>query len=129
MACQTTYCHVVRCRKQTRHPMQTTPVSLLERLRGEANPQAWERFVDLYTPLLYKWARRVGLDAADAADLVQDVLTKLVETLPTFAYDRNRSFRAWLRTVTLNRWRESCRRQFTRPHLVNGMGLDEAAAP
>ena len=77
-----------------------TPASLLERLRQPAPESARTRFVQLYTPLLFFWARRLGLRDADAADLVQDVLTLLVRNLPEFSYDRNRSFRAWLRTVT-----------------------------
>src|SRR5690349_13376275 len=54
-----------------------TPVSLLERLREPAQEQAWARFVELYTPLLFHWARHIGLQEADAADLVQDVLADL----------------------------------------------------
>ena len=59
----------------------------------------------LYTPLLYAWACRLGLQGSDAADLVQDVLTLLIQRLPSFQYDRQKSFRAWLKTVITNRWR------------------------
>jgi RNA polymerase sigma-70 factor (ECF subfamily) len=48
-----------------------TPASLLERLRHAHEPAAWSRFVDLYTPILFAFAGRLGLQAADAADLVQ----------------------------------------------------------
>lgn len=92
-----------------------TPASLLERLRQPTAGDAWERFVRLYTPLIYSWARTAGLQAADAADLVQDVLTALLQALPGFDYDRQQSFRAWLRTVTLNKWRDRCRRLAARP--------------
>src|SRR5947209_16257345 len=78
--------------------MHTTPVSLLQRLRKPGEEQAWQRFTELYTPLLYYWTRHLGLQAQDAADLVQEVFTVLVEKLPEFAYDRNKSFRNWLRT-------------------------------
>jgi RNA polymerase sigma-70 factor (ECF subfamily) len=70
----------------------------------------------LYTPLLYYWARRQGLQQADAADLIQEVLVVLVRELPHFAYDRARSFRGWLRTLTLRKWWEKCRCQ--RPDLL-----------
>lgn len=90
--------------------MHTTPPSLLEQVRRPDDQQAWQRFVDLYTPLLFSWARRVGLREPDAADLVQDVFALLVRKLPEFQYDRNKGFRAWLRTVALNRWREMRRR-------------------
>lgn len=92
-------------------PMDTTSVSLLERLREPAQQEAWGRFVDLYTPLIYYWARRVGSAPEEAADLVQDVLTLLVQKLPEFRYDPEKSFRGWLRTLTLNKWRENRRRR------------------
>ena len=104
-----------------------TPASLLERLRRPGDAAAWARFVELYTPLLYHWARRAGLQEADAADLVQEVLALLFRKLPEFTYDRGRSFRAWLRTVTLNKWREGLRHR--RPVPVGGGVAAEAAAP
>ena len=90
--------------------MLTTPPSLLERLRQAPERQAWDRFVDVYTPLLFAWAGRLGLTGHDAADLVQDVFATLVEKLPEFQYDPQRSFRAWLKTVLVNRWRKLQRR-------------------
>jgi hypothetical protein len=64
--------------------MTATPVSLLERLKVREDSAAWDRFVQLYTPLLYYWVRKTGLQEADAADLVQDVLTVLVAKMPDF---------------------------------------------
>jgi RNA polymerase sigma-70 factor (ECF subfamily) len=91
--------------------MLTTPPSLLDRLRHAPERQAWDRFVDMYTPLLFAWAGRLGLSGHDAADMVQDVFTTLVEKLPEFRYDPQKSFRAWLKTVLLNRWRKHQRHQ------------------
>ncbi len=90
--------------------MNTTPSSLLERLRQPGQDKSWERFADLYTPLLYYWARRLGLQEQDAADLVQEVFATLIQKLPLFAYDKDKTFRGWLRTVTINKWREKQRR-------------------
>lgn len=90
--------------------MTTTPVSLLERLRQPSEQQAWAQFVELYTPLLFHWTRRLGLAAPDAADLVQDVFTVLVQAMPEFRYDSQKSFRAWLKTILTNRWRNWQRR-------------------
>jgi RNA polymerase sigma-70 factor (ECF subfamily) len=104
------------------------PASLLERLRQPGQEQAWARLVELYTPLLYGWARRAGLRDQDAADLVQDVFAILVQKLPDFAYDNHRSFRAWLRTLLLNRWRDGCRRRAARPAEVGNVELDALAA-
>jgi RNA polymerase sigma-70 factor, ECF subfamily len=111
--------------------MNTTSITLLERLRRPDQPDAWPRFVRLYTPLLYYWARRLGLSTADAADLVQDVLVVLVQKLPEFTYDPTKSFRGWLRTIAVNKWRERRRRPEAAP-LNNGaaelFGPDEVAA-
>jgi RNA polymerase sigma-70 factor (ECF subfamily) len=90
--------------------MHTTSISLLERLRRPGEAAAWARLVDLYTPLLYFWACRTGMPAEDAADLVQDVFAVLVEKLPEFVYDRQKSFRSWLRTILFNKWRDQRRR-------------------
>jgi RNA polymerase sigma-70 factor (ECF subfamily) len=90
--------------------MSTTPATLLERLRRPDQPEAWKRFVDLYAPLLHFWASRLGLQDSEAADLVQDVFLVLLQKLPQFRYDPDRSFRSWLRRVTINRWREGQRR-------------------
>jgi RNA polymerase sigma-70 factor (ECF subfamily) len=94
--------------------MHTTSVALLDRLRQPADPEAWSRFVELYTPLLYRWACRLGLQDADALDLVQDVLGVLLVKMPAFQYDPGKSFRAWLHTVLLNHWRDR-RRQSLAP--------------
>lgn len=67
--------------------------------------------VRLYTPLICYWGRRVGLQEQDAAELAQEVFILLLRKLPEFNYDHKQSFRGWLRTVTLNKWREQCRRR------------------
>jgi RNA polymerase sigma-70 factor (ECF subfamily) len=91
--------------------MNTTPPSLLERLRRPVDQEAWERFVHLYTPLLCRWARKVGVPAAEVGDVVQDVFAVLVQKLPEFRYDAAQRFRGWLWTIALNKWRERCRRR------------------
>jgi RNA polymerase sigma-70 factor (ECF subfamily) len=105
--------------------MDQTSASLLERLRRPNQPDAWQQFADLYTPLLYYWLRRQGVQQADAADLVQEVFLTLVQKLPAFAYDPGRSFRNWLRTVTLNKLRER-RRQAVPVQAAEG-ALDAVA--
>jgi RNA polymerase sigma-70 factor (ECF subfamily) len=78
--------------------------------------------------LLYYWARDVGLRADDAADLVQDVFLLLVRKLPEFEYDPNKSFRSWLRTVTLNKFREGRRKRPTAA-MEEGVPLEALAVP
>jgi RNA polymerase sigma-70 factor (ECF subfamily) len=86
--------------------VEPTSTSLLAHVRDPGNRDAWQRFVHLYAPLLYSWTRRLGLQTQDAADMVQDVFVVLVQQLPRFSYDRHKSFRAWLRTILVNKWRD-----------------------
>lgn len=97
--------------------MEKTSVNLLRRLKQPNDAQAWERFVELYAPLMFRWARQHGLNATDAADLVQDVLAGLVRKFWNFEYDPSHRFRGWLHTVTLNQARDWHRRQLARPRV------------
>src|SRR5262249_28396827 len=56
------------------------------------------------------WARRLGVTDADTADLLQEVFVVLVRRLPEWSYDASGSFRAWLRAIFVNKWREGQRR-------------------
>ena len=95
--------------------MNSTAVSLLQRLRQQPAAADWDRLVRLYTPLLLYWARRLGLREEDAADLVQEVLIVLVKKLPEFEYEPGKSFRGWMRTVLMNKWRDRPRRAEPEP--------------
>ena len=110
--------------------MATTSESLLFRLQNlgtATDEKAWERFVSLYTPLIFYWARRTGLQQNDASDLVQDVLTKVFLKLPDLSYDRSKSFRGWLRKVTLNRYREINRRKSSRAENASASLIEKLA--
>ena len=102
----------------------STPVSLLDRLKRRDDSVAWSRFVALYTPLLYHWLRGAGLDGHDAADLVQDIFAKLVVLLPNFTYDASQSFHGWLRTLAMN-----CRRDLLKKRVPIATEDVEAFAP
>lgn len=81
-----------------------TRQSLLLRVRDPHDDQAWNRFVTLYTPLIYRFAKRSGLQDADAADVTQDVFRTVTQSIKKFDYDsRIGSFRGWLKTVTRSR--------------------------
>jgi RNA polymerase sigma-70 factor, ECF subfamily len=109
--------------------MESTSSSLLLRLRRPGEQAAWRRFIDLYTPLLYYWACRMGLPSQDAADLVQDVFVTLVQKMPAFQYDPGKSFRSWLRTVAENRWRDALRKRAAVPPNAGDAPLADAAVP
>jgi RNA polymerase sigma factor (sigma-70 family) len=94
--------------------MHTTSQTLLERLQQPDQPDAWTRFVNLYTPLLAMWARRQGLQEADAEDLAQEVLVKLVRVMPSYERGEGQSFRGWLSQISKNQCHDFRRRRATR---------------
>lgn len=84
-----------------------TRATLLVRLRDPEDQLAWREFVEIYSPLIQSYGRHRGLQEADAADLAQDVLARIVRAAPGFEYDPARgSFRGWLFTVTRNELRK-----------------------
>lgn len=84
--------------------------------------------MELYTPLMFYWSRQHGLNATDAADLVQDILATLVVKLASFEYNADQRFRGWLHTVTLNRARDWNRRNFLRPGTEHSSFMERVAA-
>jgi RNA polymerase sigma-70 factor (ECF subfamily) len=116
----------------THHPspdrdstISETSFSLLERLRVQSDSVSWKRFVDLYGPLLLGWLRRQGVSPHDADDLVQEVLGVVVRELPAFQHNqRTGAFRAWLRTILVNRLRAFWRARRTQPVAQGGAAPD-----
>jgi RNA polymerase sigma-70 factor (ECF subfamily) len=112
----------------------TTRPSLLVRLRDGADAEAWGEFVRLYAPLVYGYARKRGLQDADAADLTQEVMRTVARVASRFHYDPRRgSFHGWLFTVA---YRQVKHFLAGRRHRPRGSGdsavqvlLDEQPAP
>jgi RNA polymerase sigma-70 factor (ECF subfamily) len=109
---------------------EPTSVSLLKQLQEPATPSsavAWRRFVKLYTPLLFLWARRLGASEQEAPDLVQEVFLILAREMPRFQQDPALRFRGWLWTVLLNRWRDRVRQLAAQPALLGRSDLNKVA--
>jgi len=86
------------------HEYPATRASLLVRLRDGTDGDAWREFARLYAPVIYGFARKRGLQDADAADLMQDVLRSVSGAMNRLEYDPVRgTFRGWLFTVTRNK--------------------------
>jgi RNA polymerase sigma-70 factor (ECF subfamily) len=93
-----------------------TRASLLARLGDPEDRGAWEQFVELYGSLVYGFARRRGLQNADAADLTQEVFLAVARAAGRWRYDPRRgSFRGWLYGLTRNKVARWLRRRCTEP--------------
>jgi RNA polymerase sigma-70 factor (ECF subfamily) len=80
-----------------------TRSSLLVQLADGDNRKAWFEFVNLYQPVIFNYARRHGLQDADAQDVVQVVLTKVAVKAKSWEAGQSRgSFRRWLSVTVRN---------------------------
>jgi RNA polymerase sigma-70 factor (ECF subfamily) len=94
----------------------TISSSLLAGIKADRSV-AWGRVVRLYTPLVYYWCRRQGLQAADAEDVVQEVLRTVVARIGDFKrHTAGDTFRGWLRTITKHKLGDHIRKQRQRPN-------------
>jgi RNA polymerase sigma-70 factor (ECF subfamily) len=93
---------------------------LLVRIQRD-EPAAWERFVDLYGPLIFVWCRRHGLQAADAADIAQDVMTSVAGSIHSFQPTKpSGTLRAWLWKIARNKLNDYHRRRPRSPGAPGG---------
>jgi RNA polymerase sigma factor (sigma-70 family) len=93
-----------------------TRQSLLVRLRDSRDGAAWRTFVDVYAPAVFAFARRSGLQPADAADVTQDVCRNVAQALRSSAYDPDRGrFRGWLFAIVRNQLKMFRRTQSRHP--------------
>ena len=101
-------------------PAGSTSISLIARVQAR-DPEAWQRLIDLYGPLVYGWCRQSGLQAEDAADVVQEVFCAVAGHVARFRRERpGDSFRAWLRTIARNKLCDHFRRLGRQPQARGG---------
>ncbi len=79
-----------------------TRLTLLAGIQHPENHAAWDEFVVLYRPVIYRMARRRGLQDADAQDLAQDVLVRIAKSIEHYQPQPETRFRHWLRRVARN---------------------------
>lgn len=89
-----------------------TQPSLLVRIRDAADTVAWSTFIEIYTPVIYAFLKRRGLQNADAADIAQEVFRAVYRSIGDYEYrGSDGSFRGWLLTVTRNKMLDHASRQ------------------
>jgi RNA polymerase sigma-70 factor (ECF subfamily) len=103
--------------------METTSVTLLERVRNRRDDDAWKEFHRIYAPLIARYAHRRGLGRADAEEIAQDCMQDLARAMPNFVYARQKGrFKAYVKTVADHRIDRWLRRP--RPSLASQSRMD-----
>ena len=79
-----------------------TRMTLLASIKASDDRPAWEEFVDIYRPLIYRMARRRGMQDADAQDVTQVILAQVSSAIDRFESQPGIRFRHWLKRVSRN---------------------------
>ena len=82
--------------------MPETRDSLIVQIQDPANRNAWDQFTQLYRPVVYRIARRRGLQDADAEDLTQQVMLSVARAIPDWKRNPETRFRYWLNRIARN---------------------------
>ncbi len=99
---------------------RATSVGLLSRVRS-GQSTGWNGLVHIYSPLVYEWARRMGLQPNDAGDVVQEVFLAVYKNIDRFKREsRDGSFRGWLWTITRSKVNNTFRAQGKQPKAAGG---------
>jgi RNA polymerase sigma-70 factor (ECF subfamily) len=98
----------------------STSSDLLSRVKA-SDADAWSRLVKLYGPVVYRWSRASGLQATDAADIVQETFRAVAAHIEDFRRDGPAdTFRGWLWTIARNKIRDHFRRLAEQPQAAGG---------
>jgi RNA polymerase sigma-70 factor (ECF subfamily) len=96
-----------------------------ERLRSR-DPEALERFYDLYFVRLYSYVRGLVANEHTAEDLTQEIFLHIYRALPS--YDPGRELHPWMFTIATNKIRDYWRSR-NRTETQSMPDVDDQAAP
>jgi RNA polymerase sigma factor (sigma-70 family) len=103
-----------------------TRLSLILRLRHADDAAAWQEFVEIYQPLIFRLARSRGLQEADALDMTQEVMARVAKAVNHWDPDPQRgTFRGWISRITRNLVIEFLRSKNRRPVTSSDSSIDQ----
>lgn len=95
-----------------------TRLTLLAKLKTSENDEAWLEFESIYRGFIISLILRMGINADDADDICQAVLTKVWQKIEDFEYNQNKGkFHNWLAAMTRNTVRDFFR---TKKNFITG---------
>lgn len=110
----------------------STSHTLLQRVQQQ-EPAAWERFAQLYGPVVYRWCTKNGVREPDTSDVIQEVFRAVFLGIARFQrQETGQSLRGWLWTITRNKICDQFRKRQIEPIAAGGQDaqqrLEEIAA-
>ncbi len=106
-----------------------TSTSLLEGLFDPANDEVWREFDARYRPIVFAFARKLGLDNEDAADVTQETLLRFLQEYRSGKYIRERGrLSSWIVSMVRFRAADLGRSQARRGSWRGQSGLHDLPA-
>ena len=106
-----------------------TRASLILRLQDAEDVAAWEEFVGIYSPVIFRVAIGHGFQAADAENVVQEVLLAVARSVTQWLARTDRgSFRAWLLRIARNQAFDLINARATRTLGTDGRDAEQLMA-
>lgn len=106
-----------------------TTTALLNDLMDPAKERVWSEFDDRYRPILFGFARRLGLEAEDAADAAQEALARFVRSFRAGEYDRARGrLSSWLVGIARHCVADAARQRATQRVVAGASAIAEIVA-
>ncbi len=92
--------------------------------------ERWRSFVDIYDPLIYRYARLKGVGHEDACEVVQECMAILVSRGPDLDFEQEpHQIKAWLRRVAANKVIDMFKRRRPTDGLPEDIDLTETREP
>ena len=85
------------------HEFPDTSHSLIFRVKDLGDGASWAELLGIYQPVVFRMARRRGLQDADSHDVMQQVFLSISKSIEGWIPgDLQPPFRAWLTTIARN---------------------------